>query len=258
MRQSGSVKQFNYSRIKVYVNSKRIKLSVNIKNMKEAGGEQSRSEQSTAEELTEMIGKISIPEDWKKPEPRTASSKEKLPITSEYLQNIGKQIVDGEPMKQSDWENVLETLYNRVNYSEQPEAKRLWELFLEKGISSAAQLVGDSNVEEITNVYGRGSEINRWRNLLGRMMSVHAGTPFEMQLKLSEETLEQCAVPLAKRAHEIDPDGKYPGEPWIKDCVRNIINSRIVLKIIPYPGRNQINADIDKRTDEIIAEIVGA
>ncbi|HBU06934.1 MAG TPA: hypothetical protein DEB09_02530 [Candidatus Magasanikbacteria bacterium] len=243
----------------------------------------------TPEELTEIIKKILIPDKWKAVKaPLDKYEEVKRPITAEYLQKLGERLADEPPMSYGEWNTILKELYNKVNYSKQPEAQRLWELFLEKGIQELSKLIASATAEEIhkqanadpyfnehkdsaTKAMARWNEgvENSWDNAITRMLDTDAGTTEETIIRLSKKMIELVSVPFTNKILELDPDidlnikppVRFSKEMAIRGKIANVVRCMEIAQdhLRPIPlAREQLEANISTITEKIIAKITSS
>lgn len=229
------------------------------------------------EELAEIIGKISIPDEWKVVEPSRGSwDKEKRPVTAEYLQELGRRLVDEQPMSCGEWHTITEELYKKVNYSKQPEAQRLWELCLERGIRDLSHLIENTTIEEIR---ARGDEMYKdkyedpddravmyltslneivdWYHGITRLLQDDAGTTNEAIIRLSEQMLEKVTIPFVKKEREITPNAKQLAtESFIKEIIQRLEIAKLKLEFESSPVSDaEYESRVKTHTSEILERI---
>lgn len=203
----------------------------------------SESKKITQKDLEVLVKKISIPQHWEKME-KTEDWAEQ--ITPEYLQGLNMRIADNNPMSLDDWRRARDSLYGKISHSNQSEAQRFWELFLEKGIKSASHLVESTTTEDIlekanteknkarykeqcertaTHIASKEyidfigtnnqrvvdylenhSEMRFWHDKLLRMLAEDAGISNKQIIKLGKQMLENFSIPFEKKIIEFIPD----------------------------------------------------
>lgn len=235
-----------------------------------------RGATTRVEEMDEIIGKILIPDEWRVVEPPLYhGAKEKQPVTTEYLQKLGKRLADEQPMSKDEWSEILGTLYFTVTPSKQPEAQKLWELFLEKGIQGLSHLIAITTVEEIqrqantdeyykkkykdpatrARMWWANGTARFWHNGLTHMLNTDAGTREEAILRLGPKMLEKVSIPFTKRGLELDPSRK----PRIMDSeIETVIRCMKIAQVhlrFDQRDREEWEAEITKTTEEIVKSI---
>lgn len=206
----------------------------------------------TPEELSELVGKISIQKKWLTDE---------KPLTTEILQDVCQRLADETPLSLEEWRNIRGTLYRKINYSTQPEAQRLWELALERSIDGLSHLIGTETIEKIrktAEAYEKDSPYRdpgmlwlngaakEWHDNIIRMLAKDAGTTLATLDRLAQQLMEQASIPFAKRAKELGVSGAS----IIEDTADRLEFVRA------YTNRVQKDqSKIDQRVKEILAQI---
>ncbi|GEM_PF-4365939 len=166
----------------------------------------------TLEELAEMANKIDIPEKWQT---------DLKPLTPETLRDICRRLADETPLSLEEWRKLREVLYNKINYSKQPEVQRLWELTIERGIDGLAHLIEVSTPEQIRKsaeahpskdykdpkFYWLAGTAKTWHDNIIRVLDISIGTTVQGIEKLAQKLMEQASIPFAKRAKELGASG---------------------------------------------------
>lgn len=214
----------------------------------------------TYEELAEKAGRIPIPEKWLTRED---------PLTPEILQAVCRRLSDETPIAhENEWVKLIEAIYGKLNYSQQPEAQEIWELALERGIEGLAQLIENMPAEKVREItaakpegsrykdnplyYWENCEVRLWHGALIRMFSFDAGTEPRLIEKLAQQLMEQASIPFTRREKELGCEiTKLVREDLIWQTAQKIAFGRMFLE-----GRERTSDDktLVAETDQIANE----